>query len=841
MQPTGVVSKKRISRPEALSMLLKDRKVPRFIVAPEGYGKTHVAFEYASMMFAFKHVFWVRCSSPCYLRDLDAGTILEDMMQIDSEAALVIFDGLPHMDPKRVEEMSGLMDALLDHGCEVMVTCQPTADCFSRAQLDRICIYAADLMLSDLEVDALGLSDRPFSKIPCIAWGEEGEAYLLRECAKEVMPSELKAALFLMMVLNDGSAADALSCLEKKKADEACKVIERHYTFIGLDLGSGSFSTLSFKVSELKAKFMKTLADVSACTAYERADELVFSIVEMLMDAGEASRSEEVLTAYATQDGAIAWLSENGWRYIWEAQPLVAKKALGAAYKGRGLSGEASLMSAWASWSLSDERGAISHCKKAIRSAASADVTIGALATMAAIKRQGMDPELALELSDALRSRPSKLTEAELRCKISWTAFAAACLPLTVGDHLDAPGWGKLEEGASSNGAEGIACSNALGMAAMFDLDSDAALDEGARRRSVLQMVAALLRRASAASRDAGWQLLPMTCCMHKTVLLPAERAALSDAASSDLLRDMSKAASRLTRQSHELAHRRELAAEKREAFEASHPDPFRKMAPRPAVSVSSVPQLEIRMFGGLEVSIDGKLVDPRLLSRRKTRTMASALALNKGQEMSRDKLCSVIWPHVTYEECKNSFYSIWASLKRALSYEGTCPYLIRTQTGCSLDARYLATDMEDFEHVCSSLVFGSGDMRSWEETYAKVTDAYSDILLPYERENPYINSIRERCESMMVDGLIAASSRLLDAGEVTGALWFSREALRRNDRREDVYISLVEAQIESNQRGPALETYFKCRKFLTEDLGIDPSPKLVGLYRSIIEYEEAI
>ena len=50
-----------------------------------------------------------------------------------------------------------------------------------------------------------------------------------------------------------------------------------------------------------------------------------------------------------------------------------------------------------------------------------------------------------------------------------------------------------------------------------------------------------------------------------------------------------------------------------------------------------------------------------------------------------------------------------------------------------------------------------------------------------------------------------------------------------------------MEAQIAADQRSAALETYFECRQFLNEDLGIDPSLRLVELYRSIIETEDAL
>ena len=70
------------------------------------------------------------------------------------------------------------------------------------------------------------------------------------------------------------------------------------------------------------------------------------------------------------------------------------------------------------------------------------------------------------------------------------------------------------------------------------------------------------------------------------------------------------------------------------------------------------------------------------------------------------------------------------------------------------------------------------------------------------------------------------------------GALWFAREALRRDSSREDAYAAQMQAQIAAGQRAAALETYFACRAYLAEELGIDPSPRIVELYRAVIEEE---
>ena len=170
-QPQGVDAKKRIARPEAVALLLQDRSVPRFLVAPDGYGKTHVAFEYACIVFAFKHVAWVRCGSPCFVRDLDAGVLERELAAADPDCGLVVFDELPILDAKRSDTLSDVIDGLM------LVT-------------------SRELLLDAAEMAALGLDALPHADIACIAWGEGGVRRLLEGCSKEAMPADLRCAVF---------------------------------------------------------------------------------------------------------------------------------------------------------------------------------------------------------------------------------------------------------------------------------------------------------------------------------------------------------------------------------------------------------------------------------------------------------------------------------------------------------------------------------------------------------------------------------------------------------------------------------------------------------------------
>ena len=76
----------------------------------------------------------------------------------------------------------------------------------------------------------------------------------------------------------------------------------------------------------------------------------------------------------------------------------------------------------------------------------------------------------------------------------------------------------------------------------------------------------------------------------------------------------------------------------------------------------------------------------------------------------------------------------------------------------------------------------------------------------------------------------------LVGAGGFQQGLWFARSALRRDRTREDAYLALIRAQTAAGQRTAALMTYLSCRRVLRDELGIDPSPEIDALYRTLID-----
>ena len=247
-----------------------------------------------------------------------------------------------------------------------------------------------------------------------------------------------------------------------------------------------------------------------------------------------------------------------------------------------------------------------------------------------------------------------------------------------------------------------------------------------------------------------------------------------------------------------------------------------------------------MRLFGGLQVSVGGVTVRPRELNRHKTRILLAVLVLNHGREISRRRLAEALWPMSQPKSAMKNFYSVWSQLRRALTVDGACPYLVRTQEGCRLDPHLVDTDIAGFEVLLRDLTLPKGK-EDWSRMYDLVCTEYGEDLLPCDLGNDLVNSLRRRYHAQLVDALLAASQRLWRAGEDRGSLWFVREAVRRDPCREDACILLMDVLRQLDQRPEALEAYFTCRRCLSEELGIDPSERLMALYRSIIESEQPL
>lgn len=871
-------------RPDLIARLLRERHVARFLVAPPGFGKTSLAMEYAETVFSFDHVFWLNGKSPCFLRDLDRGTIASALIERESSPFLLVVDDVPALDPPRAEALSNLLDAVLDHSCEVMASLAPTCDAFGSRQHDRLLLSAQDLLLSDAEVDEGRASDerarrpaatfRPCDRVPGLFWGgAKGAEAFLAGVAGEELPADVAAAVFALLALREGDVSD-LDMLGEGRAGDVVAFLAESYPYLGIDRRAGRYAAASLPLEPLAHAFSPRFDRMAEAAGFEGRDEFAVRLADELVARGDPDRACDLVRMTASVPRRAAWLAGCSLPLLKACCVLPAHRV----QRTLGSAAPASVLGAADAWRLSvlgDETAALFEAERILRSVGVPAVPHAAAGLL--VLRRG---------SKAARSRAlSRVRTFVQQCEDGREGEGA---PADLGaagmqERIGKTFWAPLARLAICEGREGMASvveawraeraqgahPDALALAASWVLSDAARAADADRERSaggsesgsgpvVGSQAPAFCDAASlevlgrfARGRVAACEGGP------PDLFAAAVGLALEDACAQGALDPAAFAGgTALPPGSALYVHRIEMAllAQRSAYLRAREADPAPDAQPRPRVrsmrraapsvrlSAPQEPLLTVNLFGGLDVRIDGRQVDPVLFRRQKVKNLLALLVLNRGREIPRDRIVGMLWPDGSLAGARRNFYGIWSLLRKALrAPDGTCPYLIRLQNGCKLDADLLETDVDTLDAICRAFLLEPVDLERWTHLFGQVEGHFVDGLLPSDDDNEMVVQAREAYRVRLVDALVAASARLTDEGEHQAALWFARAALDRDRTREDVYAALMQAQIDVGQRTAALATYFDCRRFLAGELGIDPSIHIVQLYRAIIEEEERL
>ena len=81
-------------------------------------------------------------------------------------------------------------------------------------------------------------------------------------------------------------------------------------------------------------------------------------------------------------------------------------------------------------------------------------------------------------------------------------------------------------------------------------------------------------------------------------------------------------------------------------------------------------PLCRVKLFGGLEVNVGGRVVSEREWRKRKARLLFRMLVIRGGRDVPRDQVLDHLWPEMDEVRAKNNLYVIWSAMKNALSPE---------------------------------------------------------------------------------------------------------------------------------------------------------------------------
>ena len=316
-RPKRVGPQRIYSRPRLVKRLVAERDVARFVVAPSGFGKTSLGLEYAASMFSFRGVHWLDCSSPCFLRDLDAGIIAKTFIARPVQLDLVVFDDVPFLADARLECFSHEIDALLDAGCEVLVTTTPAFGAIADAQRDCVIVGARDLLVDDCELSSSHVASveglRECDRVPAFLWGgQDGMREFLRGMRLGEMPSEMRAPVFVMEALQVGSFDD-LSAVSGGVRADARRFISEHYPYVGVDLADETFEAHGFDVAQVMEGLGESIDSLGRVATPSARDALSAKVACMLASRGMGPRACEIMQIACARKRRISWILQQQW------------------------------------------------------------------------------------------------------------------------------------------------------------------------------------------------------------------------------------------------------------------------------------------------------------------------------------------------------------------------------------------------------------------------------------------------------------------------------------------------------------------------------------------------
>ena len=851
------------SRKHLVSKLMRDRSSLRLVIAPSHFGKSFLIAEYAELVFSFEDVFWVDGSSPCFLRDLDDGVLFEDFFKEGQLPSLVVIDDIAVLDTSRAQFAQDNLLRLVSLGCEVIVSMGPSGDTFERHNEEIIRLEAQELLLSDEELDYRRTKSEqimrpsnkftPFERIPFIAWGEsKDELKILASLTEEGLCSAELLACFVMIILGRGSYEDVMNFIEGPR-DDAFDLRLRHYAYLGMNPAHEEFACHAFSLEAVARVFVPHLEHMGTCSRFSAKGALIARLADASLGRGSPELACDVVRLFATASHRGAWLGSRGHLLlsrgcIYSAhrlyQSLKPEKSSSrsqlALAEARRLyllgQKEAAFRSAARILSLCDASGSLGMEAALLLARSPKDTDEASVRTflnnaLAEIlgPSQTLDKDLVKELISRERSwhiaalfewcLREKPTEASHVLKACFEAGATKNL-LT---HILLRILGTQEDSLPKNQIEVFNAfendEEIIGITCEF-LNS-------CYQKKEIGFLEACLAHALLAGEDSR-ESDPCGPPQHIKAmhLLDEGILRLTDAYHASLLEQVMHMEQEILQDQR-----------RREAYALAHPDGLRKSSSHTQhVQDERTPVLSVRLFGGLELTIGDSVVDLKAFSRQKTKVLLAILVLNQGREISRERLSVSLWPESTEEAARRNLHSLWALLRKALkTKDGVCPYLIRTQFSYKLNTEFVKSDIAEFNEICQKILFGQPQLFEWQHMYTRITTIYCDDILPTETKNALILSARDELRKKFVEACSYAAMRLSELHEHQLSLHFAQAALQKDVTREDAYALMMKGQIALGQRTAALDTYFRCRRYLSEELGIDPGTKTQELYLEIV------
>ena len=242
---------------------------------------------------------------------------------------------------------------------------------------------------------------------------------------------------------------------------------------------------------------------------------------------------------------------------------------------------------------------------------------------------------------------------------------------------------------------------------------------------------------------------------------------------------------------------------------------------------------IDLRVLGPLEAVADGR---PLALPGRKPRALLARLLLDAGHVVPVETLVDSLWAGSPPPTAFKVIQIYVSQLRKALGAE-----LIETRPpGYVLRMSRDGSDLGRFEALREDARDAPGAARR-AELLREALSLWRGPALAEFREQPFALAAGRRLDDLRLGALEERIEAELELGEHARLVGELEALVEEEPLREGPLRQLMLALYRCGRQAEALARYRAGRRLLVEELGIEPSPSLQELERSILRHDPAL
>ncbi|HEY5275837.1 MAG TPA: BTAD domain-containing putative transcriptional regulator, partial [Coriobacteriia bacterium] len=250
----------------------------------------------------------------------------------------------------------------------------------------------------------------------------------------------------------------------------------------------------------------------------------------------------------------------------------------------------------------------------------------------------------------------------------------------------------------------------------------------------------------------------------------------------------------------------------------------------------------DFRLLGPVEVAVDGRVI---ALGGVKQRALLALFVLHANEVVSRDFLIDELWGERAPASADHSIVVYVSRLRKALQAHGAgkMPILDTEARGYVLRVEPEQIDVQRFERALErgARALAEGSASDAADLLRSACAEWRGEPLSDLVSAPFVEGASCRLAELRLAALESRIDADLALGRHAALVGELESLVRRNPLNERLCAQLMVALYRSGRQARALEVYRSTRRFLDDELGIEPAEDLQRLEQAILRHDREL